>query len=162
MQLVFLVSRNAYWGQENLSEALNYAQQSLTINESIESGNDLHIFANFAILANIYHHSGDDILALDFAKRALILFEGCISPDSSTLVTLLNNLAIIQVCVGLFNDALLNFIRVLHIYERTFPEGHPKRIAIDNNIQQVMEMQQQNDLKSFFYLRKFLTKILIL
>jgi tetratricopeptide (TPR) repeat protein len=31
---------NAYWSQENLSDALNYAQQALTINESFGSGNE--------------------------------------------------------------------------------------------------------------------------
>jgi hypothetical protein len=107
----------------------------LTINGSIESGNELHIATNLTLPTNIYHKFGDDIQALDFAKRTLILFEGCVSSDSPTLAPLLNNIAVIQVCVGPVDDALLNFIRVLHIYRRILPEEHPKRIAIDNNIQ---------------------------
>ncbi len=153
---------NAYCSQQNLSEALNCARQTLKIIELIDSRNELHIATNLAILANIHHHSGDDIQALDFAKRALILLECCVPSDSSTLAPLLKNIATLQVCAGLFNDALLNFIRVLHVCGRTLPERHPKRIAIDNNIQRVIEMQQYNDVNSFFHLRKILPKVLLL
>jgi tetratricopeptide (TPR) repeat protein len=150
---------NAYWGQENLSEALNYAQQALTLNESIESGNDSNIAANLAILANISHKSGDDIRALELAKRALVLLERCLSPDSPALAPILNNIGTIQVGVGLFNDALLTFIRVLRICEKTLPEGHPKRVAIGNNIQRINEMQPYNGVNSYSHLLTFLSKI---
>jgi len=150
---------NAHWSQRNLSEALDYAQQALTLNESIESGNDSNIATNLAVLANIYHAYGDDIRALELAKRALILLERCESPDSLGLALLLNNIGIIQLSVGLFNDALLTFIRVLQICEKSVPEGHPKRVAIENNIRRIKEMQRYNDVNSYSSLLTFLSKI---
>jgi tetratricopeptide (TPR) repeat protein len=153
---------NAHWGQQNLPEALSYAQQALTLNESIESENDSNIATNLAVLANIYHAYGDDIRALELAKRALILLERCESPESLGLALLLNNIGIIQLSVGLFNDALLTFIRVLQICEKSVPEGHPKLVAISNDIHRFIERQQHNGLNSFSYLWTFLSKILIL
>jgi tetratricopeptide (TPR) repeat protein len=154
---------NAYWGQQNLSEALIYAKQALTLNQSIESGNDPNIAANLAVLANIYHYSGDDMHALELVKQALVLIEhNCVSPDSSSLVLLLNNIGIIQVSAGLLDDALLTFIRVLHICERTLPEGHSKRVIIESNIKQITEMQKDNIMNSFSHFDNFLTKFLLL
>jgi tetratricopeptide (TPR) repeat protein len=150
---------NAYWGLENLSEALIYAQQALTLNESIESGNDLNIGASLAILANIYYKSGDDIRALELAKRGLILLERCVSPDSPALAPLLNNIGTIQFSMGLFNDATLTFIRVLQISEKTLPKGHPTRVTLENNIRRITQMQHYNNVNSYFNLWTFLSKI---
>ncbi len=151
---------NAYWGKRNLSEALNYAKQALTLNESIKSGNDFNLATNLAILGNIHHQSGDDIRALELAKRALTIFKRCVSSDSPTITALLNNIGIIQVSMGSFNDALLTFIKVSHICEKILPEGHPKRVEIENNIQRIKEMQQYNDVNSYSSLLTFLTKII--
>jgi glutaredoxin-related protein len=41
---------NAYCGQQNLSEALNCVRQALTIIESIDSRNELHIATNWPYL----------------------------------------------------------------------------------------------------------------
>ena len=91
----------------------------------------------------------------------MAIFESRSSPESVLLVSTLNNMATIQVSAGLFDDALLTFIRVLHICERTVPEGHPKRIAINNNIQRVIQMHQQNGIYSFSHLWELLTKFLL-
>jgi tetratricopeptide (TPR) repeat protein len=150
---------NAYWGQENLSQALSYAEQALTLSKSIKSRNDLDISVCLAVLANIDHKSDDDIRALELSKRALTLFERCISPHSPELASVLNNIGTIQISAGSFNDALLTFIRVLHIYEKTLPEGHPQRVVVENNIQIIKEMQQYNDVNSYSRLWTFLLKI---
>jgi len=134
----------------------------LTLNESIQSGNDSNIGTNLATLANIYHKCGDDIRALELAKRGLFLLEHCVSPDSPGLALLLNNIGAIQLSLGLFNDALLTFIRVLQICEKTLPEGHPKRVALENNIQRITKMQHYNHVNSFSPLWTFLSKISLL
>ena len=156
---------NAYWGQENLFEALTCAQQALVINESLPSEtNDSSIASILAILANIYHDSGDNIRALDLAQRALTLFEQCSSTNSLGLVSVLNNIGAIQVSAGLFDEALVTFVRLLHIYQTTLPEEHPTCIAINDNIRQIMTMQQQqqqNPLDSFSRLWKLSTKFLL-
>lgn len=141
---------NAYWGQENLSDALLYAQQALKANRSIKSGNEINIASNLAILANIYHHCGDDNQAIDLAKESIALFESCSSFNLVGLASVLNNLGAIQLSAGRFDEALVTFIRVLHICESTVPEGHPKRIAITENIERVIEMQQQQDAVNSF------------
>ena len=110
------------------------------------------IAANLAILANIYHDCGDDIRALELVKESLILIERCTSSDSVLLIAILNNMATIQVSAGLLDQALLTFIRVMYICERTVPEGHPKRIAITNNVRRVIAMQRQLGMHSFSHL----------
>jgi tetratricopeptide (TPR) repeat protein len=152
---------NAYWGLKNLSEALIYAQRALTINRSVQSDNNSHIVMNLAILANIYHHSGDDSHALIFAKQALTLLEHSPSSNSSLLVPLLNNIGTIQATVGLFDDARLTFIRLLHIYEEIFPEGHEKRVIIENNIKRITRTQGHNPMILFFRFSNILTKFLL-
>ena len=61
----------------------------------------------------------------------------------------------------MFNEALLTFIRVLHICEKVFPEGHPKRVTIENNIHLVREMQDNNNLESYSHLWEIFTKFLL-
>jgi tetratricopeptide (TPR) repeat protein len=151
---------NAYLGQGNLSEALSYAKQALTLSESIEFGNDSDIGASLGILASIYHKSGDDIRALELSKRVLTIFERCISPDSPVIAIALNNIGIIQVSMGSFNDALLTFIRALYICEKTLPERHPKRVSIENNIQRIKQIHRYNDVNSYSSLLTFLSKII--
>ena len=153
---------NACWGQKHLSQALIYAQRALTLNRSILSVDNPHIAANLAILANIYHHSGDDSRALTFAKQALNLLERCSLSDSSCLVTVLNNIGAIQVSAGLFDDALLTFIRLLHIYERILPKGHQKRATIEDNIQRMTEMQENNVMNLFSRFCQILSKFSLL
>jgi tetratricopeptide (TPR) repeat protein len=135
---------NAYWGQQNLSEALNYAQQALTLNESFEKGNDLNISANLAILANIYYNSGNPVRALELGTRALGLMERCAPSDTMALASMINNVATIQVANGLLADARYSFDRALVICKKTLPEGHPKRVAMEINIQRITEMEQRN------------------
>ena len=139
---------NACWGQGDLSQALIYAQRALVLNKSLSSNNDPQIAANLAILGNVYHHSGDDLRALEFGKQALSVLEHCSSSESS-LVTVLNNIGTIQVSAGLFDDALVTFIRVMHIYEAILPKGHQKRAIIEGNIQRMLEMQE-NDFMTLF------------
>lgn len=134
---------NAYWGQENLSDALIYAQQALQVNRSIKSGNETNIASNLAILANIYHHCGNDNQALDLAKESIGIFESLSSSNLVGLASVLNNLGAIQLSAGLVDEALVTFIRVLHTCENTVPEGHPKRIAITQNIERVIALQRQ-------------------
>ena len=113
------------------------------MNQSIKSGNESNIASNLAILANIHHHCGDDNRALEFAQQSLELFECSLSSTPMGLVSVLNNIGAIQLSAGRFNEALVTFIRVLHICESTVPEGHPKRIAITQNIERIIAMQQQ-------------------
>jgi tetratricopeptide (TPR) repeat protein len=134
----------------------------LILNESIDSGNDLNLGTNLATLANIYHNCGDHIQALELAKRALILLEGCGSSDSSALAAVLNNIGTIQVYLGLLNDALPSFVRASHMCKKVLPEGDPKRVAIENNIRRITQMQQNNDVNLYWYLWKFLPKTLLL
>ena len=148
---------NVYWGQDDLSQALIYAHEALTLNRSVGDGNDLQIAANLAVLANIYHNSNDNTRALDCAKQALVIFERCSSADSISLVTLLNNIGTIQIGGGMFDDALITFIRLLHIYKRILPKGHPIRSTIENNIQRISETYELNAMNSFRRLTTFLT-----
>ena len=153
---------NAYWGQQNLSEALICAQRALTLNRSVMSNNDPEIITNLAILANIYHHSGDDIRALKLAEQALILLENCSSFDSSALVAILNNVGIIQISAGMFNDAQSTFIRLLHIYEKILPRGHHKRVIVEKNIQRMMRIQEYHLMNLFFRFLGVFVKLLLL
>ena len=152
---------NVYWGQQNLSEALIYAQRALTLNRSVPSDNNPYIATNLAVLANIYHHSGDDTYALIFAKQALTLLEHSPASDSSLLVALLNNIGTIQATAGLFDDARLTFIRLLHIYEEILPKGHRKRVIIENNIKNITRIQGRNPMILFSRFSNILTKFLL-
>ncbi|CAF1538807.1 unnamed protein product [Rotaria magnacalcarata] len=135
---------NAYWGEQNLNEALEYTTQALTLNESVGSGNELNLATNLIILASIHHSRGDDNLALEVAKQALALLESCVPRDSPVLASFLNNLGTIQFSLGLFGDAQLSFARALIICEKSFPEGHPQRLAMEDNIDRITEMEQNN------------------
>jgi len=157
----FLGIANAYWGLDKLSDALTYAQQALTINESVPSDNDLNIASNTAILANIYYQYGDDIQALELSRRALALFENCTSSESVMITTLLNNIGTIEVNIGLYDVALVTFIRALNIVRRILPDGHPKRMAIENNLHRWREIQELNQTYSHSYLWHNLPKLLL-
>lgn len=139
---------NAYWGQKNFTEALHYAQQALTINESIEGDNDANIAKNLAILANIHHHAGNTQTALKISLRAIALIERSTPLDTNSLAILINNAAGIQVSEGLYNDARLSLERALEICKKSLPEGHPKRVILERNIQRITAMEQQNAEKS--------------
>lgn len=102
----------------------------------------MNIASNLAILANIYHTSGDTNRALDMATRGLGILERCVPDDSPALAALLNNVATMQVSVGLLTEARTSFDRALDICKKSLPEGHPKRIAMENNIQRIIEMEQ--------------------
>jgi tetratricopeptide (TPR) repeat protein len=143
---------NAYWGQGNLSEALDYAQQALSLNKSMEFENDSNTGMSLAILSNIHHSAGDCVQALKLATQALSLLERCTSSNSPALISLLNNIGAIQIDLELYSDALLTFIRVSHICEKTLPEGHPKRMLIENNIQRISELRLYNDPNSYCHL----------
>lgn len=152
---------NAYWAQQNLSEALTHAQRALILNRSIQSDNSSHIAMNLAVLANIYHHCGNDAYALISAKQALTLLEYSSLSDSSLLVALLNNIGTIQATAGLFDDAQLTFIRLLHIYEKILPKGHQKRVIIENNIKRINRIQRRNPMILFSRFSSILTKFLL-
>ena len=153
---------NAYWGQRNLFEALTCAQQALVINESLPSEkNNSSIASILAILANIYHDSGDDFRALELAKRALSLFESSENSSPLGLTSVLNNIGTIQVSVGLFSEALSTFIRVLHICREHFPEHHPRLIVISDNVQRITDMQREDMMYSFTQFWTFLPKIVL-
>jgi len=139
---------NAYWGQQNLPEALRYAQEALILNESVQSGNELNIATNLATLANIHHNAGDFEKALQVATRALTILEPCVPPDSIVLATLLNNVGIIQVASGSLADAGDNFDKALAICKKSLPEGHPKRAAMEKNIHRIAEMKKRNEKSS--------------
>ncbi|CAF0924362.1 unnamed protein product [Rotaria sp. Silwood1] len=128
---------NAHWGQENLPEALSRAQEALKLNESIEHGNDLNLALNLAVLANIYHKGGYDAKALEFARRAMAILERYDRPDSLALASVLNNLATIQVALRSIPDAQTNLNRALKICKTILPEGHPKRVTMENNFKRL-------------------------
>ena len=159
---ILLGMANAYWGQKDLSQALNCCEQALILNTSVPTGNDINIATNLSILANIHRDAGDDIQALEIAKRALNIFERCASSNSSALTLLLNNIGVIQIGLEQLNDAKLTFIRILQIYDKTLPTGDPKRITVHNNIQRIAEMEQNQAIDSCFYLRTYLPKFLLL
>ena len=131
---------NAQWGKDNLTEAFENAQQALILNESIESGNELNLAMNLAVLANIHHKSADDNQALDYAQRALTILERCVPSDSLSLGSLLNNMGAIQMSLGLYIEAAHNFDRASKICEKNLPEGHPKRVTMEKNIQHNREI----------------------
>ncbi|CAF2136811.1 unnamed protein product [Rotaria magnacalcarata] len=135
---------NAYWGEQNLSEALEYVTQAATLNESVGSGNELNLATNLITLASIHHSRGDDNRALEVAKQGLALLESCVPRDSPVLASFLNNLGTIQFSLGLFGDTQLSFARALIICEKSFPEGHPQRLAMEDNIDRITEMEQNN------------------
>lgn len=133
---------NICWRQKDFSEALNYAQQALIINESITSNNDLNLAINLGVIANIHHGLGKASEALTAATRALTLLERSVPSDSYNLGSLLNNIAAIQMTAGAFSDARNNLDRALKIYEKKLPEEHPKRISIQNAIKQITQIEQ--------------------
>ncbi|CAF3648458.1 unnamed protein product [Rotaria socialis] len=145
---------NAYWGEQNLSEALEYVTQAVTLNESVGSGNELNLATNLITLASIHHSRDDDNRALEVAKQALALLESCVSHDSPILASFLNNLGAIQFSLGLSGDAQLSFARALIICEQSLPEGHPQRLAIEKNIKRLTPMEQYNLRNSFISLCK--------
>lgn len=144
---------NAYWGLSKLSDALSYAQQAIALNESIGSGNEMNLAANFAILANIYHSCGDDLQALEISKKAVSLLELYAPSDSLALAAFLNNLGTIQFGAGLLSDAQLSFARALLLCEKCLPEQHPKRLAMESNVHRITEIENQNalNLRSSFW-----------
>ncbi|CAF0951760.1 unnamed protein product [Rotaria sordida] len=133
---------NAHWGQENLPEALRNAKEALKLNESVESGNDLNLAMNLAVLANIYHKGGYEVKALEFAQQAMSILERYKKADSLFLASILNNLGAIQVGLGSFSDAQINLNRALKICKKILPEGHPKRVTMERNIKRMKEIMK--------------------
>lgn len=133
---------NAYWGQQNLPEALKYAEEALALNESIERGNDMNIATNLAILANIYFNGGESDRALQLATRSLGLFEQSGSQDSLALATLYNNVGTMQAMEGLFTEARSSYSKALEICQKSLPVGHPKRVMMETNIERISALEE--------------------
>jgi hypothetical protein len=49
-----------------------------------------------------------------------------------------------QVAGRLFTDARHSYARALEICKKSLPEGHPKRVAIENNIQRLVEIEKKD------------------
>ncbi len=73
------------------------------------------------------------------------LLERCLPPDSLALASLINNVATIQVAEKLFTAARHSFDRALEIFKKSLPEGHPKRVTAERNIQRIIEIERWND-----------------
>jgi tetratricopeptide (TPR) repeat protein len=114
------------------------------LNESVGSGNDLNLAMNLAVLANIHHTAGDNTQALVFSQRALTILERCVSLDSLTLASIINNMGAIQMELGLFSDARHSLDRALKICEKTLLPEHPKRVTMEQNIQHIKEIIEKN------------------
>lgn len=138
---------NAQWGQDNLPEALNNAQQALKLNESAGPDNYLNVAMNLAVIANIHHKSGDDAQALTFIQRSLVILQRCVPSDSLTLASVLNNMGAIQMSLGLYPAADYSFDRALRICEKNLPPGHPKRVTMELNIRRNREIIMKNETK---------------
>lgn len=136
---------NAKWGQNDLPTALVNAEKALAVNESIESGNDVNLAMNLAVLANIHHKQGEEEKALDYSKRALTILQRCAPSDSLSIASVLNNMGAIQMDLGLFTDAQKSFKRALEICEKNLPDGHPKRVTMQKNIQRNEEIIRQHE-----------------
>lgn len=131
---------NAHWGRYNIPDALANAQEALRLNQAIESGNEVNIAMNFAVLANIYHRADDNKTALDYAKRAKDLLESTKIGDDMVLAAVLNNLGTIQVVLEQFPDAEHSFNRALNICKKLLPPRHEKRAIMEKNIKQMKEI----------------------
>jgi tetratricopeptide (TPR) repeat protein len=103
---------------------------------------------NLAVFANIHHTSGNDIQALEYTQRALTILKRCVLSDSLTLASVLNNMGAIQLGLGLFSDARDSFDQALKICGKTLPQGHPKRVTMEINIQRIEEIIKNSQLQS--------------
>lgn len=131
-----------YLSQKKLTEALDYAQQALAINESITPDNDLKVAINLGIIVNIHHGLGKMDEALTEGKRALTLLERSAPSDLLNLARLLNNIGAIQLSAGFLSDARNSLDRSLKIYEKILPEGHQTRIELQTTIRHIDEIEQ--------------------
>jgi tetratricopeptide (TPR) repeat protein len=140
----FVGIANAHWSRREYLEAIDNTQRALAIRESLVPLNEASLGATLAMLGNIYQDSGNIGLALDLCKKALAIFEHTLSADSPIIAELLYTLGTMQLDTELLDDAYHNFERVVKIYKKLLPHGHPDRIAAENDLRRVIHLHQKN------------------
>ena len=134
---------NAHWSRREYPEAIDNTQRALVIRESIVPSNEASVAATLAMLGNIYQDSGNIGLALDLCRKALVLFERTLSADSPIIAELFYSMGTMQLDTDLIDDAYHSFERVVRIYRKILPQGHPDRIAAENDLRRVIHLHQK-------------------
>ncbi|CAF2382775.1 unnamed protein product [Rotaria sp. Silwood2] len=135
---------NAHWAHQEYPAAIDNVQRALALREHIVPPNKISVAATLAMLGNIYQDCGNVALALDLCKKALVMFESTYSPDPSVLAELHYSLGTMHLSTGSFDDAYLSFENVAKIYRQIFPQGHPDRLAAENDVQQVIMLRHKS------------------
>ncbi|CAF4541955.1 unnamed protein product [Rotaria sp. Silwood1] len=136
---------NTHWARQEYPEAIDYAQRALALRERIVPPNKVSIAATLAMLGNIYQDCGNIALALDLCKKALAMFESTYLPNPSILAELHYSLGTMQLSAGSLDEAYHNLENVAKVYRQIFPQGHPDRIATENDLQHVITLRQKSN-----------------
>jgi len=134
---------NAHWARHECTEAIDNAQRALTLRENLVPINEASVAATLAMLGNIYQDYGNSALAIDLCKKALVLFQRTLSPDSPVLAELFYNLGLMELSMEVLDDACHNFEQAVKIYSKILPQGHPDRLAAEHEYRRVVQLYQK-------------------
>ena len=131
---------NAQWRNEELDDALDYAERALAMREhQIKPKNDFDIAACLGNIGNILHDKGDSERALTYATRAVELLSTCAKGDAR-LAAALNNLGAMHQTNGNLTKAREYF---QHALESLPDENHSYRKSTWANIARLDMMETE-------------------
>lgn len=136
------IARTQY-AQQQLSEALENGEKALKIYQSLKPMNENNLVPTLSILANIYHEYKDHNKAIQLATQALTLFEQSTLDNSYMLASLCNNLGTYHLSLGTLNEARKYYEKALNSCIHIISPEHPKRIFLENQIQEIIQMQEK-------------------
>lgn len=132
---------NARCARHEHVEALEAAQWALAIHKSLLPIDETNVATSLATLANIYHDSGNDVQALKLGLEAITLLERNEPINMPKLASVLHNVGAFQMGVEELSEARNSFERALKIFVDFLSPDHPKRIALENHIKRIAEVQ---------------------
>jgi tetratricopeptide (TPR) repeat protein len=132
---------NANWAQRKLLES---AQRALSIYQSLTPINEKNVATSLCTLANIYHDYDNDAIAFELGTQALVLLKRCVPTNSSILAGLYHNLDVFHLGLGALQEARNSFEESLNVCTDILPPEHPKRITLENHIQNIIQLQEKS------------------
>jgi CHAT domain-containing protein/tetratricopeptide (TPR) repeat protein len=115
-------------------EALEFAQQVLSIRESILGSDHLEVGAIVNRIGNLTYSLGDNAKAEVLYERALKIYTDKLGPEHLLVSQVLNNLAVLHRVRGDLIEAEQLFLRSLDIKEKLFGPNDPTLTASLNNL----------------------------
>ena len=141
---IFVAMSETYLQYRQYEQAIQYAEQALTLQENSKSCNEFTRAKTLALLGNIYQECGKLNKALDRYLQALNILEHLQPIDLFLLAEVLNNLGTIQQDLRVNNEALIYFERAVEIYKGILPHGHPERVSAEMDFERAKKYNRRH------------------